>query len=172
MIKLAVFLSILTFVSCNNRQTTPQKKDSTISKTDSVKQVSKFELKPYQVIIKPGEKEFKEIFGDKYSQRTPDDYEIGIAELQMDELFYNMKRGTVNYLLDRSPGDYNRQFVGALNENGEKIIWINCFCKPEKENEDWKHKLIIAMGGGTCFFNFKVNVTKNEYYDFKVNGNK
>ncbi|HMT10960.1 MAG TPA: hypothetical protein PKA39_04990, partial [Ignavibacteria bacterium] len=67
---------------------------------------------------------------------------------------------------------YNRQFLGGITESGEKIIWINCLCKRESEVlKNWKTDLIIVADGGNCFFNVKVNVNRQVYYDLMINGN-
>jgi hypothetical protein len=80
------------------------------------------------------------------------------------------KMGTVNRLLNRKPEDY-LAVVGAVNSNGEKIIWINCFCKTEESSfKDWKKNIVLVKDGGNCFFNLKANITTNTFTDFFVNG--
>lgn len=64
--------------------------------------------------------------------------------------------------------EYKRQYVPVINKNGEKEIWINCFCNTWDMN--WRKELIIVDDGGNCYFRLKINLTKNEYYDFMVNG--
>lgn len=182
MYKLIIVLSLLLFVSCGNKQNEIDgknikdrgntKQDDTIRQNRDTLQGSNYELKDYEVIINPTDKEFSDVFGDKYKRRTPDVSDIEIAEMVLSQGVYDQKRGTVDRLLDRKLEEYNRQFVGATDSAGDKIVWINCFSKPEKPNDEWKHKLIIAMGGGNSFFNLKVNVTKNTYTDFFVNGSK
>ncbi len=64
---------------------------------------------------------------------------------------------------------YRRQYVTVINELGEKEIWINFFCK-QNENFDWRKEPIVVADGGSCYFNLKVNLTKEEYYNLRING--
>ncbi len=181
MYKIIMILSLLTFVSCGNKQNDIGKQNDdgkgNDKKTDSIKQkdtkpTGDYQLKDYQVIINPDDKEFNQIFGDKYKSRKPEVSEIETAEKLLYQGYVDQARGTVNRLLNRKLEEYNRQYVAATDSSGDKIIWINCFAKPEKDNGEWKHKLIIAMGGGNSFFNMKANISKNTYTDFFVNGAK
>jgi len=61
---------------------------------------------------------------------------------------------------------YKMQLVPVVNSNGEKEVWINCFCNDEPS---WKKSLVGPFDGGNCFFNLKVNLAKNIYYDLSVN---
>jgi hypothetical protein len=181
MFKILIVLSLFMFVSCGNKQNNIEKQTDNVKengkKTDSIKQnndikqTNPYQLKDYQVIIKPSDKEFKDILGDKYKSRTPEVSEIETAEKLLYQGFVDQARGTVNRLLYRTLDQYYRQFVGATDSNGNKIIWINCFRSPDVDY-DWKHYLILEKGGGNSFFNLKANITKNTYTDFFVNGNK
>ena len=66
----------------------------------------------------------------------------------------------------QSPG-YRKQLITVTNKNGEKEVWVNCFCNTYDFN--WKSKLVVVEDGSTCFFNFKINLTTKAYYDFFVN---
>ena len=63
---------------------------------------------------------------------------------------------------------YYRQYVPVINDKGEKEIWINFFCSTMGYN--WKTNLILVEDGGNCFFNIKINLTKKEYSDLRING--
>lgn len=63
---------------------------------------------------------------------------------------------------------YKRQYVAVTNNNGEKEVWVNCFCKTR--NIDWKKELIQVDDGGNCYFSLKINLTTGKYYDLSVNG--
>jgi len=71
-----------------------------------------------------------------------------------------------------------RQYLCYLNEKGEKIIYINAFCELfdeyDEENNlvpfDWKNKMVDVADGGKCYWNIKINLTTNEYFELKVNG--
>ena len=62
---------------------------------------------------------------------------------------------------------YVLQYIVSISPNGEKIIWVNCFCEPMN---GWKDQVIGVHDGGNCFFNVMINLSKKTYYDFRVNG--
>jgi hypothetical protein len=128
-------------------------------------------LKPNETIIE-ADKKMEWVFGKNYTNWAPEAKDIETAEKLLKESFEDQKKATVNRLLNRSVDDYNMQFIGAITENGEKIIWINSFCKKEESSfKEWKTKIFGVADGGNCFFNVKINITKNTYYDLMVNGN-
>lgn len=63
---------------------------------------------------------------------------------------------------------YHRQYVAAINEYGEKVIWIN-FLDAEDMDPNWNTYIVKVYDGGDSFFQLKVNLTKGTYYDFRVN---
>jgi hypothetical protein len=72
-----------------------------------------------------------------------------------------------------------RQYVCYIDEKGEKIIFINSMCELftdyDKNNNpiifDWRNEMIDVSDGGECYWNIKVNLSTNEYYELKINGN-
>jgi hypothetical protein len=62
---------------------------------------------------------------------------------------------------------YKRQYIAVINKNGEKEVWVNCFCQYD---ETWTRNVVVVLDGGNCYFNLKINLSKNKYYDFYVNG--
>ena len=71
-----------------------------------------------------------------------------------------------NFIIDLKR--YKRQYIAATNSKGEKEVWINCFC--DTWNKNWKTELIMVNDGGNCYFNLKINLTTEKYYDLMVNG--
>ena len=70
---------------------------------------------------------------------------------------------------------YKYQFVGGLNEQGEKEVWINAFCIDYATIDyattiNWFDEIIEVNDGGNCFFNLKVNINIKTTSDFYVNG--
>jgi hypothetical protein len=63
---------------------------------------------------------------------------------------------------------YKRQLVIAINNKGEKEVWVNCFCR--SWGNRWKKQIMLVSDGGTCYFNFKINLATKKYYDLGVNG--
>ena len=63
---------------------------------------------------------------------------------------------------------YARQYVPYINKEGDRIVWINCFCL--EAGEDIPGEVVQVKDGGNCYFSLKVNISKMEYFDFHVNG--
>ena len=67
--------------------------------------------------------------------------------------------------------DFDRQYVGAIDKNGHKIIWIVCFCKNERYQPYWDSQPRLIMDGGDWNdWNVKIDLTDNKYYDLQING--
>jgi hypothetical protein len=63
---------------------------------------------------------------------------------------------------------YKRQYVPSINDKGEKVVWVNCFCS--KWDRNWKKELIRVEDGGSCYFNVTINLVTGKYDDLRVNG--
>jgi hypothetical protein len=63
--------------------------------------------------------------------------------------------------------NYKRQYIPYINTEGEKEVWVNCFCT---SNSSWKNKIFIGRDGGSCYFNLNVNLNRKKYYNLYVNG--
>ena len=123
-----------------------------------------------QTII-PASEKMEWAFGRNYKPFTPTADDIQAAEDILLACYNKEVTGTVNPFFGRKLEDYYRQFVGGEKENGERIIYINCFCYVIDEYfKKWKTQLIMVDDGGNCFFNVKVSLDKKEYYELMVNG--
>jgi hypothetical protein len=70
--------------------------------------------------------------------------------------------------IDLKERSYKMQLVVAKNPSGEKEVWINCFCWVLTRN--WKTSIFYVFDGGSCFFTFRINLSKKTYYNLNVNG--
>jgi hypothetical protein len=67
---------------------------------------------------------------------------------------------------------YRRQYIGLIEKNGDKTIWINYFHTSFLETfPDWDEHLVFVIDGGNAFFNIKVNLNTGTCYDLKINDN-
>lgn len=64
---------------------------------------------------------------------------------------------------------YKRQYVGLVNQAGEKIVWVNFFAY-DFGSEDWQRDLVIVEAGGDDFFNVKIKIKSQECFDVMING--
>lgn len=128
------------------------------------------ELKPYQTILPVMEK-MEWAFGRNYKPYSPTPEDIQIAEDVLSQCYSKESSGTANPFFGRKLEDYYRQFVGGELEGGDKVIWINCFCKSELEIfKNWKTDILMVADGGNCFFHVNVSLSRKEYYGLMVNG--
>jgi hypothetical protein len=63
---------------------------------------------------------------------------------------------------------YKKQLVAIINSQGEKEVWVNCFC--DDFSTPWRTRLLFVDDGGSCYFNLKINLKSRRYYDLRVNG--
>ena len=64
---------------------------------------------------------------------------------------------------------YKRQYFGYIDENNNKIIWVN-FIWHKKTDDDWENELQITLDNCSYFWNVKVNLTSKKVFDLIVNG--
>jgi hypothetical protein len=69
--------------------------------------------------------------------------------------------------IDVTKRKYKMQLVCVMNPDGEREVWVNCFCT---DLPYWREQLVEVNDGWTCFFNLRVNLTTNMYSHFEVNG--
>jgi len=77
-------------------------------------------------------------------------------------------KGVIKSDLIKNPEKYYKQFIPVINSKGEKEVWVNCFCSIEY-SPNWKKNIVIVEDGG-CYFQLKINLTKNILYDLTING--
>ncbi|NNE99682.1 MAG: hypothetical protein HKN25_11740 [Pyrinomonadaceae bacterium] len=63
---------------------------------------------------------------------------------------------------------YRFQLVSAANPANETVVWVNALCTA---NGSWRRQIITVDDGGSCYFNLYINLSKETYDRFSVNGN-
>lgn len=66
--------------------------------------------------------------------------------------------------------NYRTQCIAVINKNGEKEVWMNCFCKRVEDLIDLRNQVVDVADGGSCFMQMKVNLTSGRCYDVRFNG--
>lgn len=79
---------------------------------------------------------------------------------------YNMNAGPHWKL--RVLATYKRQYLAYIDKHGNKMVWVNCFCRDL--NADWRRHPVMVDDGGTCFFNFTINLTRKKAGKISPNG--
>ncbi|MGC4103784.1 hypothetical protein [Ferruginibacter sp.] len=65
---------------------------------------------------------------------------------------------------------YKRQYVPYIDSNGERKVYINCFCIDDFGFNYWKTQLVEVDDGGSCFFQVVINLTRQKDEWFTING--
>ncbi|MDH7459702.1 hypothetical protein QEG73_00385 [Chitinophagaceae bacterium 26-R-25] len=86
---------------------------------------------------------------------------------------HNIKQDTtkdINEFIDLKK--YKVQYVPFIGSNGDKKVYVNCFCSFywNYDSSGWKKYLIAVKDGGSCFFHVTINLTTNKYEEFYTNG--
>src|SRR5690349_18332453 len=172
MMKTLILLAAITMFSCGKNSTDKTDKKVIENKKDSVitKNLPSSDIE-YAVV--PAPKHLEYLFGGGYMSITPTEEEVTYSLKMIDTVFYDQARGTANRLLDMKPRDYCMQIVGVKNPKGERMIWVNSFCKKQLSSfPNWKESIVEVEDGGKCFFNVMFNLDKkDEPYKLQVNGN-
>ena len=71
--------------------------------------------------------------------------------------------------IDLKKRNYRKQLIVVTNKNGEKEVWVNCFCYTWGSDK-WKTEILGVDDGGNCYFNFKINLATKRYFELGVNG--
>jgi hypothetical protein len=66
-------------------------------------------------------------------------------------------------------GMYNRQYIPFFKD-GQKHVWVNCFCDGVEHFPNWKKQVITVYDGGGCYFNVLINLSEKKYSRLYVNG--
>lgn len=75
---------------------------------------------------------------------------------------------------------YNRQYIGYINQQGQRIIIVNCIWNGfslwesirgwSKPDDSWKTEWQTWFDGGSRYWNITYIMDKNEFVNFWVNG--
>ena len=64
---------------------------------------------------------------------------------------------------------YGRQYVAAKSPLGQVIVYVNCFCNADNFPDREQYE-VRASDGGSCYFQFMINLTEEKILDFEMNG--
>jgi hypothetical protein len=106
-------------------------------------------------------------FGDVPSKVKAYDLKQGDL-VQIDRLLKKCFHENANELNDFN--NYIKQCIPIINSNGEREVWISCFCKNYSLNTRYKTSIIIMNDGGNCNISLKINLNKNEYSELNIAG--
>ena len=75
---------------------------------------------------------------------------------------------------------YYRQYAFYKTINSQKMVYLNAFCElieyPIETDDgivmelwDWENEIIDVEDGGLCYWQLKIDLETNSYFDFKTN---
>ena len=118
-------------------------------------------------VLDLGEESFSVFFKNSYPARLSENELTSVKSILRKAVSdYNVKpqRGSAIENLAK----YKFQFVALLSPKAEKEVWVNAFC--DDFGRDWRTEILMVNDGGSCYFNFYVNLTRQTYDRFDVNG--
>lgn len=65
---------------------------------------------------------------------------------------------------------YVKQIIPVINSKNEIELWVNCICKNGHFQNEYEYQILEVSDGGNCFFRLRINLTKQRYSDFSING--
>lgn len=66
---------------------------------------------------------------------------------------------------------YGRQYVGYIDNEGNRVVWLNFIIKKDKESlKNLDKEVVVVLDGCSQYWNVKVNLDKSELFDLRVNG--
>jgi len=66
---------------------------------------------------------------------------------------------------------YLRQYVGFINKENEKVLWINFVWKKDGElREKCAKDIVSVLDGCSYYWRIKVNITSGKLFDLEING--
>ncbi len=142
---------------------------------------------PYKIKIKKSSIEIKQTidFGkfDSYSLFTYDNkfysyftknakpYELTQNDLtNVDKILEKCFEENKAVLRNKS-NQYTKQVIAVVKSKNEVEVWVNCNCKDKFFKNQFEQQIIQAKDGGNCHFKLKINLSKQSYSAFSVNGN-
>jgi hypothetical protein len=140
-----------------------------IDSTENI--VDHYKTKRFDAAIFPkGHQDF--ISGNRF---TPSREEIELAELalenELEKLNKRLENQSSTPIIHKNLSKYRRQYFGYIDENGHRILLINCFWSARKGISDgWLEGRIMVLDGGSYFWNIKYDLDEKKLFDLSVNG--
>lgn len=70
--------------------------------------------------------------------------------------------------IDLNKYNYRKQLLVGKSKEGDKKVWVNCFCQTWSK-VNWRTEIIRVNDGGDCYFNFVIDLTSKKFHDLRVN---
>lgn len=133
-------------------------------------------------------KDYVGLMNNSNNKFTPTSIDIDSAEIILKKGIKEINKNRPNQVdncpvIHRKLGKYKRQYFGYIDQNGDRIIYINCFWDRngfygfvdkvfynEPIDTKWKIEEKFVLDGCSYYWSIKVNLNKKTLFDFGVNG--
>jgi len=106
---------------------------------------------------------------------TPSREEVNKAETALDRQLKELNSKLFNQvttpIIHKHLKKYKRQYFGYIDENNDRILFINCFWGKEIMHEkEWLKQRIMVNDGGSYYWSIKYNIKTDKLFELYVNG--
>lgn len=135
------------------------------------KMADHYKTKRFDVAIFPSNY-FDLIGGQRF---TPTRHDIDKAESALQSDLKTLNKDLINQtstpVIHKNLKKYKRQYFGYIDQNGDRILLINCFwSKDINLSERWLKDRIVVLDGGSYYWSVKFNLDKKQLFDLDING--
>lgn len=115
-------------------------------------------------------------FDDVKERYSPTKEDVLKAEQLVKEQLVDLNQPLLNQggecpIIHKGLSKYLRQYIGYIDQNGDRILWINYIRRKEKDQASRLNKdVIMVLDGCSNYWNIKVNLSKGKLYDLRING--
>ncbi|SHH88260.1 hypothetical protein [Flavobacterium defluvii] len=154
-LKLIIFFVFISFISCSEqKKVVTSNKIAIINSSENISWITKKSYKSWN----PNQSEL--ILIDSVLEKA-------INERR----FLFLKKQSLLELKERY-----MQYLCYINDDGDKIVYINSFCdiptiykNGKEELLDWQNEMIDIADGGSCYWNMKINISTQSYFELMIN---
>jgi hypothetical protein len=102
---------------------------------------------------------------------TPSKEDIAYAEILLEESIHNYLKSEkihTSYIKQNTLKEYKRQYVGFINNHGDKIIFIKFFKGPSLDS--LSREIVDIFDGGENYWSIEINITQRKLLRITING--
>lgn len=146
---------------------------SALGQVDSeFKEADHYKTRKFNVAIFPST--YEEYIGSNL-RFSPTRIQVDSAEKELREGLKLINKDKINQsnspVIHENLKSYKRQYLGYIDQNGNRILYINCFWESKHEKfENWLMTFIQVSDGGSYYWSIKYNLDTRQLFDLQVNG--
>lgn len=113
--------------------------------------------------------------GENYVRYTPTKEDVYKTEeiIKLNIKLANknhVNQSGTNPIIHKNLNKYIRQYVGFINTNNEKVIWVNFIWKQAIQKHHLETDIISSLDGGSYYWNVTVDIKNDGLYNLQING--